>query len=134
MGTRWSSPFSKGEKTPWTKASRGHWEGIKLGLKGDRGGSEPSHDKVWDGVAVLEGQGASRGLERPTSLRGAGNIAACTKSSDDTAMTAGKGNGTDPHRNYAKARGRQGGDRGEPVWLHQGKILLGFFYWTSVMA
>ena len=44
---------------------------------------------MWDGIARLEGQGASRGLEGPTALRGAGNTAAHTKSYDDEAETAG---------------------------------------------
>ena len=60
------------------------------------GDSEPSHDKVWDGIARLEGQGASRGLEGLTALRGAGNTAACMKSYDDEAVAAGvigEGNG-----------------------------------------
>ena len=35
---------------------------VKLGDEGD---SEPFHDKVWDGIARLEGQGASTGLEGP---------------------------------------------------------------------
>ena len=42
-----------------------NWEDFKLGLKGDEGGNEPSHGKVWDGIAILEGQGASRGLQNP---------------------------------------------------------------------
>ena len=40
-----------------------HWEGFKLGLMGDGGDSEPSHDKMRGGIARLEGQGASRGLK-----------------------------------------------------------------------
>jgi len=31
---------------------------------------------------------------------------------------------TDPPGSYSKACGRQGGDTGEPEWLHQGQILL----------
>ena len=44
---------------------------------------------MWDDIARLEGQGASRGLEGPTALRGAGNTAAHTKSYDDEAVAAG---------------------------------------------
>lgn len=48
----------------WEKSPSGaHWEGFKLCLKGVEGDSEPSHDKLWDGIARLEGQGVSRGLE-----------------------------------------------------------------------
>lgn len=56
VGTEWDLPFSRGEKGPLGKASRSHWEGFKLGLNRDGGDSEPSCDKVWDGIAVL-GQG-----------------------------------------------------------------------------
>jgi len=35
-----------------------------------------------------------------------------------------KDHGADPPGTYAKARGRQGGDIGEPAWLHQEQILL----------
>jgi len=44
VGTGWNLPFSKGEKGPWGKASEAHWEGFKLGVKGSRGDSEPSHE------------------------------------------------------------------------------------------
>jgi len=60
------------------------------------GDSEPSHDKVRDGIARLEGQGAGRGLEGPSALRGAGNTAAHTKLYDGDAVAAGaiaEGNG-----------------------------------------
>lgn len=30
-----------------------NWEDFKLGLKGDEGGNEPSHGKVWDGSSRL---------------------------------------------------------------------------------
>lgn len=61
------------------KTSEAHWEGFKVGVKGDRRYSEPSHDKMWDGVTRLEGQGASRDLEEPAALRSAGNTAAHAK-------------------------------------------------------
>lgn len=61
VGTGWDSPFSKGEKGPWGKPSQAHWEGSKLGVKGNGWNSEPSHDMMWDGIAVVEGKGASRG-------------------------------------------------------------------------
>lgn len=53
-------PFSKGKKGPWGKASWTYWKGFKLGVNGDGEDSKPSHDKVWDGTAILEGLGASR--------------------------------------------------------------------------
>ena len=81
----WGSPFSKGEKGPWGKCSRAHWEGCKLGVRGSRGNSEPSLGEVWEGIAILEGQGASRGLEGPIAFRGAGNTAAHTNLYDDEA-------------------------------------------------
>lgn len=65
-----------------------HWEGFKLGVRGARRNSEPSHDKVWDGINILEGQGADRGLEGCAALRGAGNTAA-HKLCDDETVTAG---------------------------------------------
>ena len=95
MDTGWGLPYSKGVEGPWENANRSHWEGFKLGLKWDRG-SEPSHDKVWDGIARVEGQGASRDLEGPTTQSGAGNTAAHTKLYNDEAVTAGatgEGNG-----------------------------------------
>jgi len=55
-----------------------------------------SHDKVWDGIAMLKAQGASRGLESPAALKGTGNTVAYMQSSDDEAATAGatgEGNG-----------------------------------------
>lgn len=61
-----------------------------------RGDSEPSHDKMWDGISRLEVQGCSRGLEGPTALRGAGDTAAHADSYDDEAIAAwaiGEGNG-----------------------------------------
>ena len=57
MGIRWGSPFSKGEKSPWGKANGAHWEGFKLGLKGDWGNSEPSRGKVFPWETVLMGKG-----------------------------------------------------------------------------
>jgi len=38
VGTGWGSLFSKREKGPWGKAGGAHWEGFKLGVKGDGGG------------------------------------------------------------------------------------------------
>jgi len=64
----WGSPFSKGEKGPWGKCRRAHWEGGKLGVRGSRGNSEPSLGEVWEGIAILNGQGASTGLEGPRCL------------------------------------------------------------------
>ena len=64
-------------------------EDFKLGLKEDRRDSEPSYDKVLDGIAILEGHGASRGLEGPAALRDAGNAAAHTKPYDEEAVAAG---------------------------------------------
>lgn len=52
------------------------------------GDSDPSHDKVQDGIARLEGHGSSRGPQ-PDALRGAGNIGTYTKSYDYEAMAAG---------------------------------------------
>ena len=52
------------------------------------GDSEPSHDEVWDGIVILEGQGTRRGLEGPSAFRGASNTAAHTKSYDDEAVIA----------------------------------------------
>ena len=31
-----------------------HGEGYKLSMKRERGDSEPSHHKVWDGITVVE--------------------------------------------------------------------------------
>jgi len=39
-------------------------------------------------------------------------------------LCTGEDDGADLPGSYAKAYGRQGGDTGEPAWLHQGKILL----------
>ena len=44
---------------------------------------------MWEGVTIIEGQGAGRGLEGPSALRGAGNTAAHTKLYDSEAVTAG---------------------------------------------
>ena len=44
---------------------------------------------MWCGMAQLEGQGASKGLEERAALRGAGSTAAHTKSYDDEAVAAG---------------------------------------------
>ena len=60
VGSRWDLRFAKEEKGPCRKANGTHWEGFKLSLKESRGDSKPSHDKVWDGTAILEGLGASR--------------------------------------------------------------------------
>ena len=49
---------------------------MKLGMKGDRGDSDPSHGKAWEGVTMLERQGAGRGLEGPAALRGTSNSVA----------------------------------------------------------
>jgi len=80
--------FLKGEKGPWGKASGAHWEGSKLNLKGDRENSKPSYDELWDGIARLEGQSASKDLEGPTALRGASNTAVHMKSYDDEEVAA----------------------------------------------
>ena len=48
-------------------------------MKEDRGDSEPSNDKVWEGRTILEGQGTDRGLEGPAALKGADSTAAQTK-------------------------------------------------------
>lgn len=52
--------------------------------------------EVWDGIAILEAQGAGRGLEGYAALRGASNIAAYMKNCDDEAVNPGvigEGNG-----------------------------------------
>ena len=66
---------AKGEKKTGTSCKHpcyslyeenlGYLEGFKLDLKGDGGVSEPSHDKVWDDIARLEEQDASRALKEP---------------------------------------------------------------------
>ena len=71
------------------KSYRGSLGGLSTSSDGGQGDSETSHDEVWSGIAILEGQLASRGLEGPTALRAAGNTAAYTKSYDDEAVTAG---------------------------------------------
>jgi len=43
----WCSTFSKGQNNVLGKAGYAHWEGFKLGLRGDREDSEPFHDKMW---------------------------------------------------------------------------------------
>jgi len=53
------------------------------------GDNEPSHDKVCDGIAILEGQGANRVLEEHAVSKGAGNTAAHMKSYVNKAVTAG---------------------------------------------
>ena len=49
---------------------------------------------MWDDIARLEGQGASRGLEGPTALRGAGNTAARMRSYDGVVTAGAKGEGS----------------------------------------
>lgn len=86
-----------------------HCEGFKLGLMGDRGDSEPSHDKVHDGLTRLEGQGASRGHKGPFASRGTANTAACMKSYDDETV----------------ATGTVAAEAVEVSWENQGKHLKG---------
>ena len=50
-----------------------HWQGFKLGLKGEGSDTEPAHDKVWDSMAKLEEQGASRGSQPAASYDDEGN-------------------------------------------------------------
>ena len=42
MGTVWGSTFSKRKKSALGKANCAHWDGFKLGVKGDKEDSEPS--------------------------------------------------------------------------------------------
>lgn len=56
-----------------------HWQGFKLDQKGEKGNSEPAHDKAWDSTASLEGQGASEGSQ-PAALRCADSTSAYLKS------------------------------------------------------
>ena len=51
---------------------------------------------MWEGVTIIEGQGAGRGLEGPAALRGASSNAMHTELYDDETVIAGaigKGNG-----------------------------------------
>lgn len=43
----------------WGKTERVHCQGCILGLKWEGGHSEAKNDKVWDGIARLDGQSAS---------------------------------------------------------------------------
>ena len=51
---------------------------------------------MWEGVTIIEGQGAGRGLEGPAALRGASSNAMHTELYDDETVIAGateEGNG-----------------------------------------
>ena len=72
-------------------------------MKGKGGKRDPAHDKLWDGIAGLQGQGASRGLQ-PVILRCVGDTAAHLKSYDNepgTTEAIGEGNSV-AQRKYFK--------------------------------
>lgn len=51
----WLHYCSQEEKDRIFKHHWAHGEGLKLSVKGDGADSEPPHDKVWEGINILEG-------------------------------------------------------------------------------